>query len=199
MRRIVFRSEHYRRYYFEVHAQLREGALNQFSPECGPWANMCMSQHRRCAANYFLGDESFEFVRKANRQMAVVALMLFLTSIAGCIGTLEQSLTSSMHKAPPMRTVLAYIGATRITTSHGAFGGSTTKLLQLFSSSKVLLKMMKRATPKRRSMTTLVSRRDGKFTGKAKAMKNSQHYTAAYGLAFAEAFMVQRDDMLLTE
>ena len=95
MRRIVFRSEHYRRYYFEAHAQLREGALNQFSPECGPWTNMCMSQHRRCAANSFLGDESFEFVRKANRQMAVVALMLFLTSIAGCVGTLEQSLDLS--------------------------------------------------------------------------------------------------------
>ena len=195
MRRIVFRSEHYRRYYFEAHAQLREGALNQFSPECGPWTNMCMSQHRRCAANSFLGDESFEFVRKANRQMAVVALMLFLTSIAGCVGTLEQSLTSSMHKAPPMKTVLAYIGATRITTSHGAFGGSTKKMLQLFSSAKILLKMMKKKPPKR-FMATLVSRRDGKFTGKAKAMKNSQHCTPAYGRAFAEAYMAQRAALL---
>ena len=159
---------------------------------------MCMALHRRCASNCFLGDESFEFVRKANKQMAVVALMLFLTCVSGGIGTLEQSLTSSMHKAPPMRTVLTYIGATRITTSHGAFGGSTKKLLQLFSSAKLLVSSMKKKPPKRLNrsgVATLVSRNGARFTGKAKAMKNSQHYTPAYGRAFAEAYMAQRDTL----
>ena len=59
--------------------------------------------------------------------------------------------------------------------------------------------MMKNKPPKRLTgpgVATLVSRRDGKFTGKAKAMKNSQHYTPAYGRAFAEAYMAQRDALL---
>ena len=106
------------------------------------------------------------------------ALMLFLANVSGVIGTLEQSLTSSMHKAPPMSIVLAYIGATRITTSHGAFGGSTTKLLQLFSSAKLLVSMMRKKRPKRlkaSGVPTLVTRRGKKFTGKRGAMKNSQH------------------------
>ena len=158
---------------------------------------MCMSLHQRRASNCFRGDESFEFVRKANEQMAVVALMLFLANMSGVIGTLEQSGSSSMHKAPPMSTVLAYIGATRITTSHGAFGGATAKILQLFSSAKLLVTMMRRKVPKRLKVKasckpTLVTRNGKKFTGKPGAMKNSQHYTPAYGQAFAEAYMAQR-------
>ena len=105
-RRIVFISDYYRRHYFETHSRLREGGLNQFSPECGPWTNMCMAWHRRSAANCFLGDQSFEFVRKANTQMAVVALMLFLTAITGGIGRVEQKYP---HPAATPTTVAAAV------------------------------------------------------------------------------------------
>ena len=126
--------------------------------------------------------------------MAVVALMLFLTHISGCIGALEQSITSSMHKAPPMCTVLSYIGATRVVTSHGAFGGETRKMLQLFSPAKLFLSKMQRKAPKRTvgPDASLVSRKGKRFTGKAKNMKISQRYTPAYGRAFADAYLAQR-------
>ena len=54
---------------------------------------------------------------------------------------------------------------------------------------------MERKAPERQRFgpeSSLVVRNGKKFTGKGKAMTNSQHYTPAYGQALADAYLAQR-------
>ena len=76
--------------------------------------------------------------------MSVVAMFLLLSFVQGATPFLEQSATSEMAKAPPMSTVLKFIGAKRACVSHGVYGGSRRKFLQFYSPAENMIKKLYR-------------------------------------------------------
>ena len=93
---------------------------------------------------------------------------------------LEQPSGSVMPKAEPLRSVLAFIGADKVTCWHGAFGGESAKPLQLWSPAHEDLKVLRRKKPSTGlKMLVAEDKSQGvrKYSGVRKMLKDSQAYS----------------------
>lgn len=126
-----------------------------------------------------------------NCLMVVTSLAM---SFAHCCGTnpvLEQPSNSCLPKLEPLQSALSLMGASKTTIWHGAYGGTSPKPLQLWSAKD--MSSLKRPKPQHLS-SHLVKKQstkqaDGKmkntYTGKTKALLQSQVYSSSFGNAVA--------------
>ena len=169
-----------------------EGALTWWGTECSSFSAMCKSCSRRFAENAFLGvtttNDDLDFVHRGNVQMTITALMIFLSHLLGNACVLEQPLGSVMPLAPPLSTVLHFIGASRETTWHSSFGAASAKPFQLISNRRNIIDL-KRPKPKGKASASLAHKGDsGTYTGIKDVLKESQAYTAEFAKAVCAAF-----------
>ena len=157
---------------------------------------MCRACSHRLPENAYLGvtttNDDLDFVHRGNLQMTITALMVFLSHLLKNACVLEQPLGSVMPLAPPLSTVLHFIGANRETTWHSSFGASSAKPLQLISNRCNIIDL-KRPKPKGQASAPLVHKGEsGSYTGIKDVLKNSQAYTAEFAKAVGVAFFGQR-------
>ena len=133
--------------------------------------------------------------------MVVTSLVIALGHFCGTSPVLEQPTTSCMPKLEPMRSTLASIGATKNVIWHGAYGGESSKPLQIWTARDI--SSLKRPKPLR-SRSSLVHSKETvvggvtrrTFTGRAKALKRSQAYSHEFGAAvakLAQTWLVKHD------
>ena len=134
------------RLWLDVLCCVRQGGSVWFGTQRGSFLRMCLHTSKRSHENDYIGDESRPFVKEGNRQMAVTALLAFLAHLLGLHFVLEQPLQSVLPLMEPLKSVLAFTGATRTGTWLGQFGGSSPKPLQLWHSNK--FGTLKRCRPK---------------------------------------------------
>ena len=116
---------------------------------------------------------------------------MFVAFFSQLVPVLEQPSGSVMPKAEPLRSVLAYIGARKVTCWHGAFGGESAKPLQLWSPAHEDLKVLWRKKPTT-GMRTLVSTDKSKgvrrYSGVHRMLKGSQAYSSLHLLKYDMIF-----------
>ena len=122
--------------------------------------------------------------------MVVTALAIAFAYLCGCSPILEQPTTSVLPKLEPLQSVLKSIGCTREVIWHGAYGGTSPKPLQLWSTRN--LRALVRPKP-----TNLVSdlitykkktvkgKEKNTYSGKKVLLKASQCYCKPFGKAVA--------------
>ena len=177
-------------------ALTEEGALTWWGTECSSFSAMCKSGSQRFQCNLFLGivktNDDSDFVHRGNVQMTITALLIFLSSLLSNACVLEQPLGSVMPLAPPLSTVLQFIGASRETTWHSSFGADTAKPFQLIGNRRNIIDL-KRPKPKRQAGTSLcVTGDSGSYTGIKNVLKGSQAYTAEFAKSVCTAFFGHR-------
>ena len=172
-----------------------EGSLTWWGTECSSFSAMCKSGSQRFPENFFLGvtttHDDADFVHRGNVQMTITALMIFLSHLLNNACVLEQPVGSCMPLAPPLCTVLHFIGANREMTWHSSFGASSAKPLQLISNRRNIIDL-KRPKPKGKASAALVHKGEaGSYTGIKGVLKSSQAYTAEFANAVCAAFFGQ--------
>lgn len=160
-------------------------AFHWTAPKCSSFVILCRGPSQRREENSWWGDERKEWVQQGNKIMVRTALLGFLSHLVDCTFVIEQPCNSVMFKAPPMSTVLAVTGTSRINTWHNAFGAESPKPFTLVGNLplnvlEVGLKRKKATTPSIR----LVNKKGTKFSGN-KNLTKSQAYTPAFGKAVA--------------
>jgi hypothetical protein len=159
-------------------------SVNWFGTQCSSFVPMCLNNSKRSAENSYLGDETKEFVCQGNMLMNVTALLMMLSFWLGNVPVLEQPLGSVMPKCIPLQTALAFMGADRVVTWHGAFGSKSMKPLQILSPS-VIIQVLKRDKPHGASTRLARSNSAGQFTGVKGRMTKSGEYTMPFGACVA--------------
>ena len=86
---------------------------------------------------------------------------------------LEQPVNSVMPKYAPLKTVFQFLEATRTMTWLGAYGSASPKPIQLMHLHPIYADL-RRKKPRGRAFQQLVTKKNGKVTGKRKELKNSQ-------------------------
>ena len=76
-----------------------------FGTPCSSWSVMCMVHCRRYESNFYLGDESRQFVRTSDKLMEVSAMLYFLTHLMSNIAKLEEPKDCVMPKCSTMKLV----------------------------------------------------------------------------------------------
>ena len=172
----------------------KEGALTWWGTECSSFSSMCKFNSQRSHDNMYLGfpgNDDSSFVYRGNLQMTITSLMLFLSHLLRNACVLEQPLGSVMPLAPPLSTVLSFIGAQRQVTWHSAFGAPSAKPFQLLSN-RAQITAMQRQKPKHKATIDLVRKDEsGSYSGISKNLKSSQAYTAEFAKAVCAAFFGQ--------
>lgn len=166
-------------------------ALTWWGTECSSFVILCKCQSCREVSNDFLGDESRPFVRRGNCLMEITALLMLLSFWLGNVCVLEQPLNSVMPRAPSLSHVLAFIQANKYVTYIGAFGGETTKPLQIWSSHSFLRSIV-RSRPESTGLCLATRDGHGRFTGVKGLLQDSSAYTCQFGAAVACAFLRSR-------
>jgi hypothetical protein len=118
-------------------------------------------------------------------QMVITGLMMLLAFWCNNLPVLEQPMNSCMPLCQPLKTVLLFVGSTRVITWHKAFGSASMKPLQILSSSAII-EALRRPKPKGKSQSLANRGQAGQYTGIKKRMVSSQAYTPLFGLAVAE-------------
>ena len=126
--------------------------------------------------------------------MILTSTLWLLGHLLDCVCCLEQPLGSVMPQAPPLSTVLSFVQAERVVTWHSAFGAPSAKPLQLWSNNPVVqtLRRKKPTGVKLEPLATRGSSSGEGFSGVRDRMKGSECYTAEFGKAVAEAFLLAR-------
>ena len=177
-------------------AMTAQGALTWWGTECSSFSAMCKFGSQRSVENAFLGvtttNDDLDFVHRGNVQMTITSLLVLLSHLLGNACVLEQPLGSVMPLAPPLSTVLHFIGASRETTWHASFGAASAKPLQLISNSSNIMHL-KRPKPKgQKSAASVRKGNAGAYTGIKDVLKESQAYTAEFAKAACAAFFEGR-------
>ena len=169
---------------------LRPNSLVWFGTKCSSWVSLCVSCSRRSAENMYHGDCDRPFVVEGNRLMMVTSLLYFLASCLGHFTTLEQPQSSTMVKNPWLQNVLVWVQAQKFTTYMGAFGASTCKPVQLWSTRS--LDALLRDKPSN-SDESLASRdENGGYSGVQPALQESEVYPELFGVAVSNCFVQKR-------
>ena len=178
------------RLWIDVLSQTKVGSLNWHGTQCSSWVSLCRCQSNRKLENQYLGDCSRVFVRIGNLQMEISSLLILLSHLVSNIFVLEQPLGSVMPLAQPMKCTLAFTGADKHVTWHGAFGGASPKPLQLWSTNPGFKAMQRKKPTKKNGKLT---KQTGKsFTGNKAALKQSQVYSHEFGLAVGNILLSGR-------
>ena len=163
---------------------VRRGGLIWCGTQCSSFLRMCMSRSKRTAENAYLGDTSRAFVVEGNRQMVVLSIIAFVALLVGVDFILEQPTQSLLPCMEPLKSTLAFIGATRTVTWLGEFGAESPKPLQLLhSSSKYAALARTRPRPSEEKISLVEKLPGGKFRGKPDALKKSQVYPERFAAA----------------
>lgn len=169
---------------------LRPNSLVWFGTKCSSWVSLCVSCSRRSEENMYHGDCDRPFVVEGNRLMMVTSLLYFLASCLGHFTTLEQPQSSTMVKNPWLQNVLVWVQAQKFTTYMGAFGASTCKPVQLWSTRS--LDALLRDKPSN-SDESLASRdENGGYSGVQPALQESEVYPELFGVAVSNCFVQER-------
>ena len=84
-----------------------------------------------------------------------------------------------MPQCAPLKTVFQFLEATRTMTWLGACGSASPKPIQLMHLHPIYADL-RREKPRGRACQQLVTKKNGKVTGKRKELKNSQEYPTAF-------------------
>ena len=165
-----------------------ENALIWFGTPCSSWSIICLVWSRRYEENFFLGDESYEFVRIGNRLMDFTALLYLFSFCISNFVVLEQPRDSVLPKCTSMKLVLNFSCSGRVSTYGAAFGAGSLKPWQLWSTNSRIL-ALERRRPDISTSSLMVHSESGRFSGNRDLIRASEIYPPGFGLAVAE--MVQ--------
>jgi hypothetical protein len=175
-------------HWIEASLASEEGCVTWYGTQCSPFVPLCRKHHQRSPANGYLGNTSLQFVVTGNKQMVVTSLVYFLACLLRNEPILEQPLGSDLPKIRPLKTVLDFTDSQKTITWLIAFGASSPKPLQLWHIN-CAFKRLRRAKPKGLGHESLVkvgvkgSRKT--YSGRPKALKQSQAYPNAFGAEVA--------------
>jgi hypothetical protein len=128
-------------------------------------------------------------VVQANEITYVTLILLLLAWLMNVTYTLEQPMSSLMDKVEHLKVFLEFTEATYEVIWLGAFGGLSPKPLKLYGSCEWLADLYRPKPPVGQCTVQLVTRKGKKVRGNKKALKASQIYTEAFGIAVATAFV----------
>ena len=130
-------------------------------------------------------------VFKANETTYVTLILLLLAWLLNVTFTVEQPMSSVMFDVEHLAMLLQFTGATYETIWLGAYGGLSPKPLKLYGSCTWLGSLYRPKPKKGLCTVSLVTRKGTKVSGNKRALKASQIYTEAFGIAVATAFIGQ--------
>lgn len=168
-----------------------ENALIWFGTPCSSWSIICLVWSRRYEENFFLGDESFEFVRIGNRLMDFTALLYLLSFVISTFVVLEQPRDSVLPKCTSMKLVLNFSCSGRVLTYGAAFGAGSLKPWQLWSTNSAIL-TLERRRPDIFTSSLMVHSESGRFSGNRDLIRASEIYPPGFGLAVAQMIQARR-------
>ena len=128
-------------------------------------------------------------VFKANETTYVTLTLLLLAWLLNVSFTLEQPLSSVMYDVAHIAKLLEFTEAVYETIWLGAYGGLSPKPLKLYGSCTWLGSLYRPKPKKGQCTVSLVTRKGTKVSGNKRALKASQIYTEAFGIAVANAFI----------
>ena len=167
-----------------------QNALIWFGTPCSSWSIICMVWSRRYEENFFLGDESFEFVRIGNRLMDFTALMYLFGFCIATFVVLEQPRDSVLPKCTSMKLVLNFSCSGKILTYGAAFGSGSLKPWQIWSVDSAIMTLARRRPDI--STSSLMTHTDSGFSGNRDLIRASEVYPPGFGLAVAEMVQSRR-------
>ncbi len=169
----------------ECVCRLRPGGSLWAAPVCSTWGFISRLGTGRSLSNP-AGDTNVTRVRNANQQVICVVMLAILAWYRGCHVWVEQPRCSLMAHFSPFQELVAHVLPHRALTHLGAFGASSAKPLQLWSSSPAVHEL---ARPKPKHSEQVLTRRDSRGVhGKRNALCASQAYPKRFGHAVAEVF-----------
>ena len=168
----------------------RTAALMWLGTKCSSFVSLCLSLSKRYEWNSFYGDESRGWVYEGNCQCEVSCFLMMLSALLSCKVALEQPISSRMVLIPSMFNLLNFVpfGFHKTITYMGAFGGSSTKCLQIWHNTQVF-DGLRRPRPDSIQFATPLAIGDGNsYTGVKNLLESSEHYTKQFGESVARLY-----------
>eukprot|EP00959_Pyramimonas_sp_CCMP1952_P361282 7566322-Pyramimonas_sp.AAC.1 len=164
--------------------RLVDGGFVWAAPQCSSWvfvARSGTSRTKRKAA----GDPGVRRVRDGNKMVVNLAGVL---ALAWCMGHdifIEQPSSSLMRHFEPFTTLITQVATAKCRTFLGAFGARTAKPIDIFSSSKEVC-ALKRKAPNNLPHLAITTSKG--VNGKHKPLSSSQAYPCKFGAAVCALF-----------
>ena len=149
------------------------------------WVNRSTSQ--RAPSNSFLGNQTLKHVAIGNLILYRNMLLLLMCQAANVIIMLEQPLGSCMPQTAIFRSTWKFLKWNYVVVWLGAYGAESKKPIKIFAPVTWIDNLPQKIS-QHQTFVTLCTSKDGKHTGKSKALKNSQHYPQKFGAAVAAEF-----------
>eukprot|EP00959_Pyramimonas_sp_CCMP1952_P114359 2391126-Pyramimonas_sp.AAC.2 len=169
---------------------VKEGGFIWASPECKTYLSF-LSRHtfKRCSAGFaIVGDESLPAVKSANFSSVLLSWLLVTASIRNVFWAVENPLNSLLYQVPWMSECILTCAGKRFTTSLGSFGGSSRKMLEIYSTAPAHLveRFLLRKAERSAKRSRLTSESKGWTTGSRPDLKSSQCYPPEFASAVSE-------------
>ena len=168
----------------ELIMQTRVHGLCWVAAVCSSWVWISRSGSGRQQAQAE-GDIAVPRVRHANKMAVHSVLLMLLAWRRGLTVFLEQPITSLFGSFTPMQELISFALPCVVTTSLGAFGGETEKMIKVWSSTTKAENLKRKRTSSASSSTQLVRRSSSGVTGNKEQLKRSSAYPQAFGQAVA--------------
>ena len=152
------------------------------------WVNRATTE--RCAENKYLGN-GLKHVKIGNMIVYRNMLILVMHHYFGGVTFLEQPLASCMPSLYIFRSTWRFLRWQYIVVWLGSYGAESKKPGKMFSAAPWIEHLAK-PLPAGKTFTKLCTTKDGKATGKARELKDSQHYPEAFGEKVASEYCWHR-------
>ena len=177
---------------------LKPKALMWASPNCKSWLSfISRNWSQRGYGTAIVGNYTIAEVEDANAGAIYIAYFLVVCATRDVFTALEQPINTLLYKFPAICDSLLMVGGTRFVSSLGAFGASSMKMLEVYTTLpvKVVKKHLvkkgsafrKRCAREHRRPKQLATKKGHWTTGKREAMHASRAYPLDFCIAMVQS------------
>ena len=173
---------------FRLLLRVRPGGLLWAAPECKTWVFVSRSTYKRSNSNPG-GDQGSWKVVAANKLVSRTVTLCLVAWWRGLRVVVENPTSSIVPRFSPMRELITEVLRERVHVWLGNFGAPSEKPLFLWTNWPAL-RHLARGKPQMSTASSLVTKEaDGRVTGNAAELHDSQAYPPEFGVAVANLLL----------